>query len=176
MRRTIVRGEFATEPQAARAVDKLLRACIGGEHVRAFFLNPDDEPRRMPARRIESALHTHEATRRSAVIALDLGPGAAADGVEISVYTCGTPSGAAPHQAADAGEHPARILISVETPDHVSQVLAMNVMRQHGAEGIERMHAPRAFRAGFHPVSLSTLLECSQPGAAPALPPGIIRH
>lgn len=176
MRRTIVRGEFAAEPQAARAVDKLLRACIAGEHVRAFFLNPDDEPRRMPARRIEPALQVRDATRRGSVIALDLGPGAAADGVEISVYTSGTPGGASTHQADHAGEHPARILISVETPDRVSQVLAMNVLRQHGAEGIERMHAPRAFRAGFHPVSLSTLLECSQPGSASTLPPGSTRH
>lgn len=176
MRRTIVRGEFATEPQAARAVDKLLRACVAGEHVRAFFLNPDDEPRRMPARRIEPAPQARDATRRPSVIALDLGPGAAADGVEISIYSCGTPDAASAHQAAHAGEHPARILISVETPDRVSQVLAMNVLRQHGAAGIERMHAPRALRAGFHPVSLSTLLECSQPGAASALPPGITRH
>jgi hypothetical protein len=96
--------------------------------------------------------------------------------VEISVYTCGTPGGAAAHPATQAGEHPARILISVETPDHVSQVLAMNVLRQHGAEGIERMHAPRAFRAGFHPVSLSALLEGSQPEADSVPPAGITRH
>jgi hypothetical protein len=169
MRRTIVRGEFATEPQAARAVDKLLRACIGGEHVRAFFLNRD-EPRRMPARRIEAALPARTAMHRSSVIELDLGPAAAAGGVEISVYAGGTT--AAP--AAQAEERPARILISVETPDHVSQVLAMNVLRQHGAEGIERMHAPRASRAGFHPVSLSALLEHAHAGTDE--PPGVTRH
>lgn len=170
MRRTIVRGEFATEPAAARAVDKLLRACIGGEHVRAFFLNRNDEPRRMPARRIETALAPRAAMRRSSIIALDLGPAAAADGVEISVYACaGTPT-----QQAGGGEGPARILISVETPDRVSQVLAMNVLRQYGAEDIERMYAPRTSGTGLHPVSLSTLLERSH--AAPSYPPGITRH
>jgi hypothetical protein len=170
MRRTIVRGEFATEPQAARAVDKLLRACIGGEHVRAFFLNRNDEPRRMPPRRIETALAPRTAMRRSSVIALDLGPAAAADGVEISVYACT----GAPAQQTESEEGPARILIAVETPDRVSQVLAMNVLRQYGAEDIERMHAPRTARAGLHPVSLSMLLERSHAGTGH--PPGITRH
>ncbi|MGQ0525712.1 MAG: hypothetical protein ACT4P8_18875 [Betaproteobacteria bacterium] len=175
MRRTVVIGEFATEPEAARAVDRLLRACISGEHVRAFFLNHGEPPRRKPARRIEPPrLHPASGSvGRSAAIALDLGPSTAADGVGVSVYTRDVPPRGA---AADADPCRARILISVETQDHVAQALATNVLRQHGALDVERLRAPRASRAGFHPVSLSSLLERCKPELAPAEPVAATHH
>lgn len=160
MKRTIVSGEFATEPQAARAVDRLLRACIGGEQVRAFFLNEPEPRRRMPARRVESQ-HVRRSIGRGAAVALDLGPAAVAGGVEVSAYARGTY--AAGTGDAAASSHHARILVAVETRDQVSQALAVNVLWQHGARAIERIHTPRASRAGFHPVSLSSLLEQSEP-------------
>jgi hypothetical protein len=172
MRRTIVIGEFATEPEAARAVDRLLRACISGEHVRAFFLHHGEPPRRKPARRIEPPRlqDSGRSVCRSAAIALDLGPSTAADGVGVSAYARDVPPRGT---AQDADPCRARILISVETQDHVSQALATSVLRQHGALDVERLRAPRASRAGFHPVSLSSLLERCQ---LPLEPVAATRH
>lgn len=174
MRRTIVTGEFAAEPQAARAVDRLLRACIGGEQVRAFFLNEPETRRRMPARRIESQ-HGRRSIGRGAAVALDLGPAAVAGGVEISAYARGVGSVDAGGDTENSPHH-ARILIAVETEDQVSQALAVNVLRQHGARAIERIRTPRASRAGFHPVSLSSLLEQSEPQPMAGRPIGVTRH
>lgn len=175
MRRSIVIGEFATEPEAARAVDRLLRACISGEHVRAFFLNHGEPPRRKPARRIEPPRLQDAGgpVCRSAGIAIDLGPSMAADGVGVSVYARDVPARGA---AENADPYHARILISVETQDHVSQALAASVLRQHGALDVERLRVPRASRAGFHPVSLSSLLERCEPELSPLDPIAATRH
>lgn len=125
----IVTGKFAAGKQAARAVDKLLHSCIGGDHVRAFFLNPS-----------------------------------------------------APHAADPIGgrtlRRPSGILVAVETSNHVSQALAVNVLREHGARGIE--HAAGAWQeleqTGFHPVSISTLCgRAATEGHAEDLG-GITRH
>lgn len=174
MRRTIVTGEFATEPQAAGAVDRLLRACIHGEHVRAFFLSGPEVHRRMPARRVESQ-PGRRSIGRGAAVALDLGPAAVADGVEISAYARSVGSVDAGGDTENSPHH-ARILIAVETEDQVSQALAVNVLRQHGAQAIDRLHTPRASRAGFHPVPLSSLLEHSEPQPMAGRPIGVTRH
>lgn len=74
--------------------------------------------------------------------------------------------------------HRAGILVAVETTDHVSEALAVNVLRQHGARSIER--AADAWQEGkgtaFHPVSLSSLLERSATAEHPDDLRGITRH
>jgi hypothetical protein len=162
MARIIVTGQFASEPQAARAVEKLLRACVGGEQVRAFFVQPADAPRRMPARRIETP-NGREPARRTTAIELDFGP-AASDGIQVSAYAQSVLMERSFSDTRGVGSAPrhAAILIAVETSDFVTLALAENVMRQFGASAIERSRAPRKPHAGFAPIPLASLLEHGQ--------------
>jgi hypothetical protein len=154
--KTIVSGEFGTEIKAARAVDKLLRACVRGEHIRAYFV-PERSARRMPARRIDVSGRSSHPRRPPASIELDIGPGAQGDGVPLHAYVRHpSPLAARDRRAPSA---PSAILVAVETTDQVSQTLALNVLREHGAESIER--AAEARHLPPHdccPVALSALL------------------
>jgi len=173
--KTIVTGKFAVEKQAARAVDKLLHACIRGDHVRAFFLNRPGPP--LHRARLQSRRMRQPAETASATIELEVGPAAVADGVQINAYL-GNLSGAAPSGAhRPVAEDPAGILVTVETSGHVSQALAENVLRQHGAHAIERETAAwQEAQTDFHPVSLSSLLEQSEPARMNAGPHHLTRH
>jgi hypothetical protein len=182
--KTIVTGKFAAEKQAARAVDKLLRACIRGDHVRAFFLHrPGPPPRRAGGKGFQSwrTGRTAEKTldESSATVELEVGPAAVADGVQISAYLGNLPGQARSGEGEQpVGQNRAGILIAVETSDHVSQALAENVLRQHGARAIER--EPGAWQqtqqTDFHPVSLSSLLEQSDRADTGFNPQHITRH
>jgi hypothetical protein len=181
--KTIVTGKFAAGKQAARAVDKLLRACICGDHVRTFFIHRPEPslqragPRRLRSRRIGRTADT-ALDESSATIELEVGPAAVADGVQINAYL-GNLSGAAQSDAEDqpVAEDRAGILVAVETSDHVSQALAENVLRQHGARAIEReTGAWQEAQTDFHPVSLSSLLDQSEPAKMNAGPHHITRH
>lgn len=173
--KTIVTGKFAAGEQAARAVDKLLHSCIRGDHVHTFFLNPSTARAAHPVggRRFESW-----SVRHDPAIELDVGPASVADGVQVSAYV-----GTLPEALANAAEdrnippHQAGILVAVETTDHVSQALAINVLREHGARGIERATAAwQEEETGLHRVALSSLLEDSAPEEdAPDLR-GVTRH
>lgn len=168
--KTIVTGKFAVEKQAARAVDKLLHACIRGDHVRAFFLNRPGAPQqRAGGKRFQSWRVGHEAEdamKSATAVGLEIGPAAGADGIQVSTYAgnLGT-AGNADESKRQTPHDAAGILVAIETSDHVSQALAVNVLRQHGARAIER--APGAWRKehgmDFHPVALSSLLEHSDP-------------
>lgn len=174
--KAVVKGRFAAGEQAARAVDRLLHSCISAEQVHTFFLSPAHatDADRMSAKRYESWSVGPEKA-----IELDVGPAAAADGVQISAYV-GTlredPTEAAAGELQT--EHDAEILVAVETSDHVSQVLALNVLEQHGARGIERAAGGwhEEERHGFHPVPLSTLLERSGDEKRSRKPDGITWH
>jgi hypothetical protein len=177
--KTIVTGKFAVEKQAARAVDKLLHACIHGDHVRAFFLNRPGVPvqrARLQSPRMRQMAETAP-DESSATIELEVGPAAVADGVQINAYL-GNLSGAAQSGQAHrpVAEDPG-ILVTVETSGHVSQALAENVLRQHGAHAIERETAAwQEAQTDFHPVSLSSLLEQSEPARMTAGPHHLTRH
>jgi hypothetical protein len=180
--KTIVTGKFAAEKQAARAVDKLLHACIRGNHVRAFFLNRAGPPRRRSAeRRVPSWRigRTVEETvdEASAAVELEVGPAAVADGVQVSAYV-GSPSGSAGEGERPMPHRPAGIIVAVETSNHVAQALAVNVLREHGARAIER--SAGVWQAGqqtdFRPVSLSSLLEQSDRESRNDDLPSITRH
>jgi hypothetical protein len=180
--KTIVTGKFAAEKQAARAVDKLLNACIRGGHVRAFLLNrPGRPPRRSAERRVPSWRigRTAEETidDASAAVELEVGPAAVADGVQVSAYV-GNLSGTGEGEP-QMPQRPAGIIVAVETSNHVAQALAVNVLREHGARAIERSAGAwqEGQRADLHPVSLSSLLD--QAGREPRNDddlPGITRH
>jgi hypothetical protein len=114
----------------------------------------------------------------SATIELEVGPMAVADGVQINAYL-GNLSGAAQSGQAHrpVAEDPAGILVTVETSGHVSQALAENVLRQHGAHAIERETAAwQEAQTDFHPVSLSSLLEQSEPARMNTGPDHLTRH
>lgn len=134
----IVTGRFEAEQQAARAIDKLLGSCVSCDHVRTFFLTPSE---------------------RQADFELEVGPAAAAGGVEVTAYmgSLGADVGGA---GATAKQKSAEILVAVETPDSVSQVLAANVLREHGARGVERAAKPPQDESwpGLDPVPLSSLI------------------
>ena len=173
--KTIVSGEFSVERQAAQAVDKLLRACLRGEQIRAFFVKQPDRPRRMPARRIEPA---GTPIARPGALELDIGPAADADGVEVSACVRNPlPVATLMQQSASASRRHTGILVAVETGDRVSQALAVNVLREHGAQPIERSTAPEELpQAGCQPVALSSLLVHS-PQQEEALPShAVTRH
>jgi hypothetical protein len=159
MARIIVTGQFASEPQAARAVEKLLRACVRGEHVRAFFLQPEEAPRRMPAQHID-APRDRGPVQRTNAIKLDFGP-AAADGIQVGAYLESVLMERSLSDASHMGSAPRHctILITVETADFVTLALAENVLRQFGASAIQRSRAPRKPHAGFAPISLASLLD-----------------
>lgn len=158
--KTIVTGRFSAEKQAARAVDKLLHSCIRGDHVHAFFL---DSPHGHPVRRrrLQSWRLGHPSEK---AIEIDIGPASVADGVEIKAYVGTLPDAVARTGGEERASSPETgILVAVETTDHVSQALAMNVLQQHGARSIECAEGARRESEwrGFQPVPLSTLLEPS---------------
>lgn len=166
--RTIVSGEFTTENAAARAVDRLLRACLRGEQIRAFFLKRGARPRRLPARRmgLRPPFDRARANRPPTLVEVDFRPAAGGEGLEVSAYERPAPPPAA--RAPEATQRPAGILVAVEADDHVSQALVENVLRQHGARAIERAARPGFSRADCRPVPLSFLLAQSEPDPAPA--------
>jgi hypothetical protein len=179
--KTIVTGKFAAEKQAARAVDKLLNACIRGDHVRAFLLNRPGRPLRRGAERRAQSWRigrTAEDTvdDASAAVELEVGPAAVADGVQVSAYA-GNLSGA-DEGARRMPQHTARIIVAVETSNHVAQALAVNVLREHGARAIERSAGAwqEGQRADLHPVAISSLLEQSDQEPPNEDLPGITRH
>ena len=164
--KTTVTGTFAAETQAARAVDKLLRACIRGDHVRAFFLKRAGRTRRHgPEKHVQSwhvGHEAHDSSRPATAVELKVGPATGADGIQVSAYTGRLyPGGDVEKNEPQTPRDPAGILVAVETSDHVSQALAVNVLRQHGASGIERSSGAwqEEARMNFHPVALSSLLE-----------------
>ena len=180
--KTTVTGTFAAEKQAARAVDKLLHACVRGDHVRAFFLKRSGAPQRHAGeKRVQSWRLGHEAqdASRSSAVELEVGPAAGADGIEVSAYTGNLDApGNAEKSARQTSHGTAGILVAVETSDHVSQALAVNVLRQHGASVIERSSGawPEQQRTNFHPVALSSLLEQPDLGEEAEDLRGITRH
>lgn len=153
--KTIVSGQFSAETPAALAVDKLLHACVRGEHIRAYFVPGAGV--RMPARRIDRSGRASHPPRLPESIELDFEPSARGDGVPLRAYV----RHVSPLAEPDAGTPAASsaILVAVETTDQVSQTLALNVLREHGAESIERAAAARhLFPNDCRPVALSSLL------------------
>jgi hypothetical protein len=153
--KTVVTGKFSAVKQATRAVDKLLRSCVPCDHVRTFLLKPS---------KTRTAAHP-DATATAGAIGLEVKPTAAADGVGVNAYL-GSLEGALDKISDDdrrAPTRPAGIVVAVETSDHVSQVLAISVLREHGARVIERDAG--AWRdgkwPGFKPVPLSSLIDLS---------------
>ena len=90
---TLVTGTFEAETQAARAVRKLLNACVPSHRVRTIVPRGRQRP--------------------------------AASRTDISAGSRGG------------------ILVAVRASDHVSQYLALKVLRDHGARDIENMNAER---------------------------------
>jgi hypothetical protein len=181
--KTTVTGTFAAEKQAARAVDKLLHACIRGDHVRAFFLGRSGaSQRRAGEKRIQSRHVGHEAQNAnssSTAVELEVGPAAGADGIQVSAYTGNLrASGEVEKEGRETPHDTAGILVAVETSDHVSQALAVNVLRQHGASVIERSSGTWQDEQciSFHPVALSSLLEHSALAEGSEDLRGITRH
>lgn len=186
--KTVITGKFEAEKQAARAVEKLLHSCIRGDHVRTFFLKPTHpraaysvRARRPGSSRIgtRDKKAAYEAPVAAGTVELEVGPAAVADGVEISAAMGSLPQ--APGATAEENQ-PARgpsdeILVAVEASDHVSQVLAVSVLREYGAHHIERDAGVwhELTWPDFHPVPLSSLLEGSTLAATEDLR-GVTRH
>lgn len=181
--KTTVTGTFAAEKQAARAVDKLLHACIRGDQVRAFFLGRSGAPhQRAGEKRFQSWHVGHEAqntNRSSTAVELEIGPVAGADGIQVSAYTGNLrASGDVEKNGRQTPQDTTGILVAVETSDHVSQALAVNVLRQHGAAVIERSSSAwqEEQRINFHPVALASLLEPTALAEGSEDLRGITRH
>jgi hypothetical protein len=149
--KTVVTGKFSAVKQATRAVDKLLRSCVPCDHVRTFLVKPSKK---------RAAAHP-----AAGAIGLEVKPAAAADGVGVNAYL-GSLEGALGKIGDDdprAPTPPAGIVVAVETSDHVSQVLAISVLREHGARVIERDAGPwrDGKWPGFKPVPLSSVIDLS---------------
>lgn len=173
--KTVVTGKFSAVKQATRAVDKLLRSCVPCDHVRTFLVRPSRKSgavhpagtghkKAAPAKTRNEAT-VAEATATAGAIGLELKPAAVADGVGVSAYL-GSLEGALGKVGDDDSRTPsppAGIVVAVETSDHVSQVLAISVLREHGARVIERDAGPwrDGKWPGFKPVPLSSVIDLS---------------
>jgi hypothetical protein len=140
----IVTGKVAAEKQAVLAVNKLRSACVRVDHVHTLLLN---SPERR-ASRFGGAQNKSSRFKRSqgvlkdpaGAFGLEMAPGAAADGLQISAFT-GSLARDLGNTGGKDGRTPAQpdeIMIAVETSDNVSQVLAISVLVEYGARDIER--------------------------------------
>ena len=136
--KNMVTGKFKAEQQAVSAINKLLGSCIPSDHVHTFFLTPSP---------------------RQPDFDLEVGPHAAAGGVEVTAYMGSISRTSGIADAAEERAQSTGIMVAVETSDSVSQALAAKVLREHGAHAVERAAAPQdAPWPGLDPVPLSSLI------------------
>lgn len=169
--KAIVTGKFEAEKQATRAVDKLLRSCVPCDHVRTFLVNPSRWRTAYPvggnckksARAGKMNDERIKATAVAGAIGLEVRPAATADGVGVSAYigSLADALGKLGEEDKQTTAPPAGILVAVETSDHISQILAVSVLRRHGARVIERAAGPwqDGKWPGFDPVPLSSVID-----------------
>jgi hypothetical protein len=165
--KTVVTGKFSAVKQATRAVDKLLRSCVPCDHVRTFLVKPShpssgSHKKASPASSTDEQLTPHAPS--AGAVGLEVKSAAVADGVGVNAYV-GSLEGALDKIGEDRRDpsRPSGIVVAVEASDHVSQVLAISVLREHGARVIERDAGPwhDGNWPGFKPVPLSSLIDLS---------------
>jgi len=141
-----VTGQFSAVKQATRAVDKLLGSCVSNDRVHTILLKPS--PQR-PAHNVASTCEKSSRSKSNHSAAAQPAP------------AWGGVLGKIGDDERRSSNRPAGILVAVETPNRVSQALAVNVFLEHGARIVESDagRSPDNYWPDSDPVSLSALFD-----------------
>jgi len=167
--KAVIMGKFAAEKQAALAIDRLLGACVHGDHVHTLFLDSAQrEVSHADSTRKECSPTYRWAVKDASTagaVHLQVEPDAVAGGVEVSAFAgpLAGVSGATGNEGRPPAQTPG-IMVAVETSDDISQFLAVSVLDQCGARDIQRADNLGQVREwpGLDPVPLSDMIDVSR--------------